>query len=157
MIPTVDERIASVVRALSEVVLPHLPAEASLAQEQVQLCLGHLQILRAQLDHTPDFERGELEDARALARDLLAAVTGGATTTAALTTLEAATQGDHDDVRAARRQIHEAIDTLVKAVSTDGTVDAGAALRELILRHEAERSLKDRRWFAPYGFDTLPD
>ena len=32
MRPTFDERLASIVRALSEVVLPHLPPEASLAQ-----------------------------------------------------------------------------------------------------------------------------
>ena len=37
MTPNVDERLASVIRALTEVVLPHLPPEASLAQEQVHL------------------------------------------------------------------------------------------------------------------------
>ena len=48
-------------RALSEVILPHLPAEASLAQEQVHLCIGHLQIIRGQIDEAPAFERGELD------------------------------------------------------------------------------------------------
>ena len=37
MTPNVDERIASVIRSLSEVILPHLPPEASLAQEQAHL------------------------------------------------------------------------------------------------------------------------
>src|SRR3546814_6190903 len=32
MTPSVDERFASVIRALTEVVLPHLPADASLAR-----------------------------------------------------------------------------------------------------------------------------
>ncbi len=56
MTPTVDERLASLIRSLSQVVLPHLPPEASLAQEQVHLSLGHLQILRAQIDAAPAFE-----------------------------------------------------------------------------------------------------
>src|SRR3546814_13166270 len=59
MTPSVDERFASVIRALTEVVLPHLPADASLAQEQVHLSVGHLQILRAPFDETPAFEREE--------------------------------------------------------------------------------------------------
>ncbi|HMO68292.1 MAG TPA: hypothetical protein PKE25_06450, partial [Novosphingobium sp.] len=67
MIPSIDDRLASVVRALTEGILPHLPADASLAQEQVQLCIGHLQILRAQIDAAPAFEREELADAAALA------------------------------------------------------------------------------------------
>lgn len=155
MMPTVDERLASVVRALSEVVLPHLPEEASLAQEQVQLCIGHLQILRAQIDQTPQFEREELDDARALARDLLAGVSGGAATTAASAGLAAAADADDTDVRGARRRVNEAIDVLVGAVAEDGTDQSRSDLRSTILRHEAERSLKDRRWFAPFGFDTL--
>jgi hypothetical protein len=90
MTPNVDERLASVVRALSEVILPHLPPEASLAQEQVHLCIGHLQILRAQFDAVPAFEREELGDALAVARDLAGAVTGGEVTTAALAAMNAA-------------------------------------------------------------------
>ncbi len=157
MMPTVDERLASVVRALSEVVLPHLPAEASLAQEQVQLCIGHLQILRAQIDQAPQFEREELEDARALARELMSAVCGGAATTTALDTLAATAAADDGDVRNARLRINDAIDALVAAVSADGTRDSRQSLWTSILSHEAARSLKDRKWFAPYGFDTLPD
>lgn len=161
MMPTVDERLASVVRSLSEVVLPHLPPEASLAQEQVQLCIGHLQILRAQIDGAPEFEREELEDARAISRDLLAVAAGGSATTAAVTDLTAVTDAADDgaadahDVRRKRRQIHDAIDALVAAVAQDGT--SRDAITQVILRHEADRALKDRRWFAPFGFDTLED
>lgn len=157
MMPTIDERLASVVRALSEVVLPHLPAEASLAQEQVQLCIGHLQILRAQIDQSPQFEREELHDARALSRELLSTVSGGVVTTTALDALAESVAADDGDVRGARLRINTAIDALVAAVSADGTAESSKALRATILRHEAARSLKDRNWFAPYGFDTLSE
>ena len=76
MTPSVDERLASIIRALTEVVLPHLPEDASLAQEQVHLSVGHLQILRAQFDATPAFEREELDDNKALAAALVATIKG---------------------------------------------------------------------------------
>ena len=156
MTPNVDERLASVVRALSEVILPHLPPEASLAQEQVHLCIGHLQILRAQIDAVPAFEREERDDAMMLARDLADVIDGGAKTTAALNGMRAALQASAmDDVRGGRKAVLEAIDALVKATSCDGTQAAKAALSATILRHETQRTLKDRQWFAPFGFDTL--
>ncbi|WP_428630019.1 hypothetical protein [Sphingopyxis sp.] len=158
MTPTVDERLASIIRALTEVVLPHLPPEASLAQEQVQLSVGHLQILRAQFDATPAFEREELDDNKALAAALVDAIAGGSDTQAAVTALKkrvAATDGS--DVRGQTRAINEGIEALVKAVSVDGGQGTKATLSSLILAHERVRVLKDRRWFLPFGFDTMED
>ena len=156
MTPTVDERLASVVRALTEVILPHLPPEASLAQEQVQLAIGHLQILRAQLDDMPAFEREELADAVAVASALGDGVTGGASTIAALASLDAAVKAaDGSDVRGQTSHINRAVDSLVKAVSVDGASGAKAALSSIILKHEKARVMKDRKWFLPFGFDTI--
>lgn len=159
MTPTVDERLASVVRSLTEVVLPHLPPEASLAQEQVHLAIGHLQILRGQLDAAPGFERGEWEDALAVARALGEGMTGGqATLDAAAALAMAADAADGSDCREQTAAIHRAIDRLVEAVSRDGSPDAREQLPAIILRHEAARVAKDRRWFLPFGFDSMePD
>lgn len=156
MTPNVDERLASIVRALSEVILPHLPPEASLAQEQVHLCIGHLQILRAQLDQVPAFEEEELADALTLAKKLASVVTGDAVTTAAVEKLSgAADAAAEQDVRSGRTAVLDAVDAVVKAAAIDGNAAARASLSEIILQHEADRTLKDRRWFAPFGFDTL--
>lgn len=156
MTPSVDERLASIIRALTEVVLPHLPPDASLAQEQVQLSVGHLQILRAQFDATPAFEREELDDNRALAAALVAAITGGAATNAATASLnESVISSDGSDVRGELREINQGIEALVKAVSQDGAAGTKASLSALILEHEKGRVLKDRRWFLPFGFDTM--
>jgi hypothetical protein len=156
MIPNVDDRLASIIRALTEVVLPHLPPEASLAQEQVHLSIGHLQILRAQIDLVPAFERGELDDVLALAQDLGSSVTGGGATQSALAGLASATKAaDGSDVRGQYKAITKAIEALVRTVSSDGDMAGKAALDKAILRHEAARTQKDREWFAPFGFDTL--
>jgi hypothetical protein len=150
MIPSFDDRLASVIRALTEVILPHLPPEASLAQEQAQLAIGHLQIMRAQLDAAPAFEREELADAAALGRELLAGHgdAGGG--------LKAALDGaDGSDVRGQRIAIHKAIDALVSAVAAAGDAGATARMSATILKYEEVRALKDRQWCAPFGFDTL--
>jgi hypothetical protein len=156
MIPNIDDRLASVIRALTEVVLPHLPPEASLAQEQVHLSIGHLQILRAQLDAGPGHERGELDDIAALGTELGGGTSGGPATQSALTALAAAVKSaDGQDVRGQYKSISQAVETLVRAVASDGDAAAKAALNAIILKHEAVRAQKDREWFAPFGFDTL--
>src|SRR3546814_13248477 len=102
MTPSTDERIASIIRSLTEVILPHLPADASLAQEQAQLAIGHLQILRLQIDGIQDFEAEELADARLLASELAAAIDGGPRTAAARSRLDAVLAGD---IRSEERRV----------------------------------------------------
>jgi hypothetical protein len=155
MTPTTDERLASVIRSLTEVVMPHLPADASLAQEQVQLAIGHLQILRLQLDSVHGFEAEELADTRALAAELAEAMTGGTSTIAARESLEDLVGAPAGEVRAALSAVNRGVEWLVQAVSADGSDDARKKLPEIILRHESQRVEKDRRWFLPYGFDTM--
>lgn len=159
MTPNVDERLASVIRALTEVVLPHLPPEASLAQEQVHLAVGHLQILRAQIDSVPAYEREELDDAIAIGEAVHGGVSGGAATQAACTalagTLAMAVPVDAPAARKRRQAIHDAIEALVRATAQDGDAVGKAALSQIILDMEGSRALKDRHWFAPFGFDTL--
>lgn len=155
MTPTTNERLASVIRSLTEVVMPHLPADASLAQEQVQLAIGHLQILRLQFDSVHEFEAEELADTKALAAELAAAMTGGALTTTAGGSLSALIAEPAGEVRAALSAVYRGVERLVQAVSADGSEEARKKLPEIILRHESKRVEKDRRWFLPYGFDTM--
>lgn len=158
MTPTVDERLASVVRSLTEVILPHLPPEASLAQEQVHLAIGHLQILRAQIDAIPAYETEELDDAVAIAKALTQGISGGVKTSAALNALQATIDAaDHKTARTQTVEINVAVDGLVKAVAVDGVAGAKAALSSIILKYEDTRAQKDRRWFLSYGFDTMAD
>jgi hypothetical protein len=156
MTPSIDERLASVLRALSEVILPHLPDHATFAQEQAHLAIGHLGIIRAQLDQAPAYEREELDDAAALGKALSAAIPAGDHTDPSLATLRRALQGSEgdDDVRARCQAIHDAIEDLVRAVGRQGCPDSRRSLSMAILDHEDRRARKDRKWFAPFGFDT---
>jgi hypothetical protein len=138
---------------LTDVILPSLPPEAGLAQEQMQLVIGHIQILQAQLDSAPAFEADEADDARALGQALLAAGAGGPGTQAALSSLKVSME-PNSDVRAARVAIHDAIDGLVRMAAKDGTGDFREALGKHIIAHQTPRTMKDRKWFTLMGFDA---
>jgi hypothetical protein len=153
MIPSVNDRLASVIRALTDVIMPSLPPEAGLAQEQIQLAIGHLQILQAQMDGTPAFEVDEADDAKALGEALLAAGEGGNQTSAALADLKSAVEAVSSP-RELRVAIHTAIDGLVKATAGDGSSGFKSALGQIIIKHQTPRTMKDRKWFELMGFDA---
>ena len=150
MTPTVDERLASLIRSLSQVVLPHLPPEASLAQEQVHLALGHLHILRAQLDSAPAFEAEEALDAAQHSRDLLTLGGPGAALLA-----DAVAAAADQDMREQVRTIHAGVDSYIRAAWSGGEPAHRAAVSKLVLAYEHDRVQKDRQWCAPFGFDSL--
>jgi hypothetical protein len=154
MTPNVDDRVASVIRALGEIVLPALPASASLAREQTQLVIGHLAILRAQLDRAPEFERDEAAAVRALAEQL-ARAEGGAATRAACDALRAAvTATTASAPREAAAELRARIDALVRASARDGSQRGHAEVLRAVHAHEVSRARADRAWFAPMGFDA---
>lgn len=148
MIPSVDERLASLIRSLGQVVLPHLPPEASLAQEQVHLALGHLQILRAQIDRVPAFEAEEAADAAAHA-GALADLGGPAAAELAAAVASPEPARPRDRVAA----LHDAIDGYIAAAWELGDAAHRAAVTALVLAREDIRVQKDREWCAPFGFD----
>ncbi len=154
MNPSVKDRLASIVRALNGVVLPALPKEASLAQEQVMLAMGHIQIILAQLDATPDYLAEEAADLAQMGMDVAAAATGGTDTIDAVARLRASLAApDATGPEARTATIQTAIDDVLQSMAKDGDPVAQASVRTIILEQGAARAEKDRRWFAAMGFD----
>lgn len=151
MNPSVEDRLASAVRAIEGVILPALPADADLAREQAMLVMGHIQIVLAQLSATPAFEAEEAADLDALADEVAAAADGGPATRAAITALHARDPAQAPARRTALAQ--DAIDGLLLALAIDGAPDATRQVHRLVLDRGATRADKDRRWFAAMGFD----
>jgi hypothetical protein len=154
--PSVDDRLASIIRSLTDIILTALPHDAELAQEQTHLAIGHLQIIRAQLDALPAFEADELADARLLGVALLAGGEGGESTAQALDAVRAALEhpvgGEHP--RESRVRINGAIDELIRQMALDGTPRYRDHAAEVLIRMQSARTLKDRKWFALMGFDS---
>lgn len=150
MNPSVKDRLGSVVRALGGVVLPALPKNASLAQEQVMLAMGHIQIILAQMDAEPAFLAEEEADLVALGNSVAELAQGGPTTAAAKDGLLKALQLANGLRTAA---VQDTIDALLLALAEDGDPAARAGVKSAVLKQGAARADKDRRWFAAMGFD----
>lgn len=156
MLPTVEERLDSIIRALSTVVMASLPLDAKLAKEQVQLSIGHLGILRDQIALIPQFEREEVEDAAELAVALQTIADGGAATQEARAGLAQALSASAGmPTSLACRKLNSAIAGLMEATFLDGNADSRANLLKSVTQYEKRRSNKDREMFYPYGFDVL--
>ncbi|KWV92146.1 hypothetical protein [Erythrobacter sp. YT30] len=153
MNPSVDDRLNSVLRALETVVLPALPESASLAQEQVMLAMGQIQIIQAQRDVTPEFERGELVDISTMGNAILALGPAPETCAAQHEALKAALAKPGNEPRTAAESVRGAIDDLLVAARQSGEDAYRAQLSKTILPLAKERAGKDREWFAVMGFD----
>lgn len=155
MNPSVHDRLSSVVRALEGVILPALPSQAALAQEQAMLAIGHIQIVLAQLDATPAFEAGEVADIEAMAFEIVAFGSVGADSMAALEALRVVLENSGPQAARHRLEVVQiAIDAVLSALAGDGDPAARAAVIQRILLLGAERAAKDRVWFAAMGFDA---
>jgi hypothetical protein len=155
MIPTIDERLASVIRSLTDVIAPSLPQGGGLAHEQIQMCIGHLSIVRQQIDKAPAFELDERHDAEALARALVSLEGYGAKSKVAREALASLLRRDIKDPRTARVELNRNICDLITAASEDSDRAFLKELQTVVLTFEGKRIHKDRIWFAPFGFDTV--
>ena len=153
MNPSVDDRLSSVLRALETVVLPALPAGASLAQEQVMLAIGQIQIVQVQRHLTPAYEQGELDDINAMASALLAAPGAPDAVSQAREKLAAALQIDTGQPGERAEAIRMAIDGLLVAAGAAQASKYHRALSAIILPLGRARAGKDREWFALMEFD----
>jgi len=148
MSPDESSRLASVIRALSDIVLPAVREDEPLAQEQLQLAIGHLAIIQAQIEGGHDFKATELADRQSLAQALLE-----------ITKTEDAIKPQVEHLSGLADSgglvpISQAIQELIFAVSTISDEEIRLSVFETVLQHESARAVKDRRWFEPMGFDA---
>lgn len=154
MNPSVKDRLGSVVRALNGVILPALPKEASLAQEQLMLAMGHIHIIIAQMDDSSQFLAEEATDIERMGSEAIAGANGKTETHAAKGLID--TLADSMTVVPEMRTaaLQDAIDELLQTLARDGDPATLKAVQTIVLTHGALRAEKDRRWFAAMGFDV---
>lgn len=150
MSPDQETRIASVIRALSDIVLPAIPEDEQLALEQLQLSIGHLSILAAELSNSARYLEEEMNDRVSLAKALITITDGESGVNAARNALE--TILNTDDVTLF--EVSERIQGLISSVSDQGSSECKKETFKLVLAREDARAMSDRRWFAPMGFDA---
>ena len=58
-------------------------------------------------------------------------------------------------VRDHTKAVKQAIEGVLRGVATDGAKGVQDKLFKIVLSHEETRSMKDRAWAAPFGFDMV--
>lgn len=165
MNPSIDVRIDSMIRALTDFIVPELDP-AGPGAEQAALVTGHLLVLRGQVDIAEPFERFELRHAADEAHALLAVVqeSPAAATTAAVgalrSALGASSDADLAQVRGSTERIRSAIEDVVRAAA--GADEAvRAAVRTAVVEHERRMADANRALFLGNGWESgevdLPD
>ena len=160
MIPSIDDRLDSVVRALQEVILPALAPHQSLAIEQTHLSLAHLRLVRERLDDAPRFELDEAQTLLTLAGRLIETAGGGESTLSAAralrSTVESAALDGPAAVRRTTHAVGSAIEALIQASLEDGTEVFRASSLEQVLASDHASAMANRRWNRAAGFEP-PD
>ncbi len=154
MNPDIDLRIASLEKALRDVILPAIPPDQRLARDQVGLLLGHLGVLGAHWKYALRFEL-EVHDELAALAATLAPQLGDAALRAAiddqLARDDTLRRDDYDAVSAARRALASLVDRAILDGHATGAIDPH--VQQAVLDYAARRAARERCWHQGSGLD----
>jgi hypothetical protein len=154
MNPDLDLRLKSVLKALSDVILPALPASERLARDQANLAIGHLSIVVEQWRHALNFELENLALCCALAGELAGLnfdATRGDALIAALAAADDVDRSDYEAVSTVHRQLKTVIDDLITADPRGAPMPR--EMIEAVLRYNRRRAPRERVWHRGAGLD----
>jgi hypothetical protein len=136
MIPEIDVQLAAVAKSLADNIHPAIDPANAQAQEQMQLCLATLAIVRQRLPDLQGFLKRDLADNLALLRAL-----GGE---------EADVSGDFESrVRRVKTSIADLIDT-ARGTAQEKHISA------VVLAAQGPMILRSRAWTIGMGFEPDP-
>lgn len=157
-----DIQIQSMIKAMTDTVLPALDPENKLAQEQARLILGMLALMRKQLPVQFHFDCDELErlvglsqalralDIEAMDEELLC-------DEAQAQNVLAGARSSPTDVLASVRHLRRAIGQRVTRLYMAADSGGRARLEDLVLSVSREQLLRDRSLLLPQGWEPEPD
>ncbi|MGQ0620679.1 MAG: hypothetical protein ACT4QA_12300 [Panacagrimonas sp.] len=159
-------QIQSVIKALSDVVLPALDPQNKLAQEQLRLVMGLLGLMAKQLPLQFRFDCDELARLIAFSTELQALAKGGGETQAASAALaesvkaagltaERAKAGPNQ-VEHAVRDLRAATGHLITQVFEDGEASSRERVQKSVLAMSKEQLLRERSWVLTQGWEPDP-
>lgn len=153
-----DVALASIVRALRDVVVPAVDPANARAREQLRLAIDYLEFHGARLDHLHARARHALRHRIAMASALLD-IPGGPTPLVGA--LESARRV-HADAEAGTPQVRAAAEALAAAIASLVREAAGMApdarerIEHCVLAGTAPEIDLERAWYLPLGFDPDP-
>lgn len=159
-------QIKSVLKAMTDVILPALDPANQLAQEQVRLCMGLLDLLSRQLPLQYRFDCDELTRLRAMGEQLLPLADRQTVDAGTLQALDDAVRTSGDVLARAKAdpaEIVESVRTLravtgaaVRQACAGGVPSDTRRLERVVLDSSREQLLRDRTWLLPQGWESDP-
>ena len=153
MLPSIDLRIANMIKALEQVILPALPKRERLARDQANLVMGHLRMMSTQWKAAARFEETTLDGMIGLA-ERLAGIIGGATQhrlAAAVADARLADRRDVDSLEAAYNALGRVVDDAILGGEDHAPLPQAAV--DALLDYGAVQSHRERTWFKGNGLD----
>lgn len=162
-----EVQIAAMIKAMTDVVIPAVPADNKLAAEQARLVVGMLGLMARQLPLQYRFDRDELRRLLATAGALEALDLGGGAAAAAARALAASSEeaartlsrcaGDPDELRQAVRQLRAALCALADGLDDTVPAPGRRALEDALLAMTREQTLRERALVKSQGWEADPD
>ena len=160
MQPTFDLRIRSMVKALTESVLPSLDPDNKAAIEQLNIVIGSLAVLKDQVDYVHWFEFVETSEMASLAAHI-AGMLGGQSDDLAKRAAEAAKRANEPASPLSERQsgnvdLREALVRLIEAGLASDTATA-EAVRAAVMDHSERQIGRERAFIAGTKLEVFAD
>ncbi len=144
MTPDSNLRIQSMIRSVTEVIIPALDANDSLAQEQVKLLMGHLNALLVQAGREPTVKDIETKHLFRLAEILIEVASDEKVS-------EKLIKGLSESLKAGDRFLLSlAIENLIS--STDTSENFKQQSWNIVLEFGSNAANRGKKWFEPMGF-----
>ena len=144
MIPSTELRLKTMMRAMTESILPALDPDDSLAQEQAGLMMGHINALIQQQGQEPVVMVKEQQEMTELATFLLSVAEGGEQTQNASQTLSKTLE------QYCHEKVSQAVERLIAA--EDATEAFKKAAWQPVLDYSGSAAKRGQQWFKPMGF-----
>lgn len=164
MIPSIEVRIHSAIKALDEVILPAVDPDDPLAREQTQMVIGQLRLLADQWNDAHTHAHTSLLAMRDLAQALVDAADSGEHSNREQARLRdhldenpsvATTPQGIEPLERESRWLGTAIDDLIDSCMSDGSPALRRTFVRLVARYGIVQSNYDRAYFACTELDPI--
>lgn len=149
-----------IAKSLQDVVLPVLDEHQQVAQEQLKLAIGFLNIMAQNGPLQFAFDVDELRRLTAHAKALGEAVGGSAASTASIAAAQAASDAagiDPAEIVAVTRQLRLGVSDLIEQGHARGDKTLDATISGLVNDFSRVQLDRDRAWVLPMGFENGQD
>lgn len=156
-------QIPTLIKALTDVVLPAVDPGNKLAQEQAQLIVGSLRLIAQRLPLQYRYDRHELASFLELGKqlereaggspDLASAATSLASSIANGSAVFTRVGADPGELENANLELRESIGLIVQAAATLDDEPRRKAIESAVMAHAKDMLLRERAWLAPQGWE----